>query len=381
MSEAASATRALPPSPRACVVRGRSGAAVGVQLRARAASAARAQARAMLSSRSAAGAASVAAQPQPHARPSPRSLAPPARTSRTAAAAALPAQRAQLARPRSRAAQPTHASSSASSAAVAPATGDVASLKLRLLRVAATSDRGQLHNAFVWGADAYAAERAHAAALVAALEAHPSHGALAPLDPSALDGTWELTYASGQLFRSSPFFLAVSEAFGDSAKSELFFKLHELQVASFGISRYGRVEQSIDSAAGELTSSFTTLLFGLTVLPLIGWGKLLPTFGGRIVSIARVLRAAPSSDAREIRVELEKTRVEQAPGIALMPLLGRFLVGREAPVGAVWRLLPWNGGRAPTCAVRCTFLDGDTRVMRDRDGAFFVYMRCEAEAA
>ena len=183
----------------------------------------------------------------------------------------------------------------------AAASADVGALKLRLLRASAASDRGQLHNAFVWGADAYGPERAAVAALVSALEATQASAAPPPL--SALDGDWELVYASGQLFRSSPFFLAVSEAFGDTAKSELFFRLHELQarpaatpraprpkradaapsgappaqVASFGLSRYGRVEQRVDSAAGVLTSSFTTLLFGLTVVPLIGWGKLLPT--------------------------------------------------------------------------------------------------------
>ncbi len=147
-------------------------------------------------------------------------------------------------------------------------------------------------------------------------------------------------------------------------------------MASFGISRYGRVEQRIDTRAGVVTSSFTTLLFGLTVVPLIGWGKLLPTFGGCVLSYVRVLKA----EGRELRLELERTRVEQAPGIALMPFFGRFLTGRDAPVGAVWRLLPWNRGRAPTCSLQCTFVDADTRVMRDRDGAFFVYMRCEPAA-
>ena len=161
----------------------------------------------------------------------------------------------------------------------------------------------------------------------------------------------------------------------DTSKSELFFRLHELQVASFGLSRYGRVEQRIDSAAGVLTSSFTTLLFGLTVVPLIGWGKLFPTFGGRVVSFARLL---PTGDPRDVQLELEKTRIEEAPGIALMPLIGRFLVGNDAPVGAVWRLLPWNKGRPPACALRCTFIDENLRIMSDRDGAFFVYMRSEA---
>jgi hypothetical protein len=295
-----------------------------------------------------------------------RALSQPARAS--AAAAALPVRcRARPVRPRVLS-QPARASAAA-------AATDVAALKLRLLRVAATSDRGQLHNGYVWGAGAYAAERAEAASLVASLEAAEA-AAAAPLDVRLLDGDWELTYASGQLFRSSPFFLAVAEAFGDSAKSELFFRLHELQVASWGISRYGRVEQRVDAAAGVLTSSFTTLLFGLTVIPLIGWGKLLPSFGGRVVSIARVVRT--DAAARSVQLELERTRVEAAPGVALMPLIGRFLVGRDAPVGAVWRLLPWNRGRAPTCSVRCTFLDEDTRVMRDADGAFFVYVRSTA---
>jgi len=199
----------------------------------------------------------------------------------------------------------------------------------------------------------------------------------------------------------SGFTLALSHALrrADTAKSELFFRLHELQarlfgpcctpgcaglaspypastplqVASFGLSRYGRVEQRIDSASGVLTSSFTTLLFGLTVIPLIGWGKLLPTFGGRVVSFARLL---PTADPRDLQMELEKTRVEQAPGVALMPLIGRFLIGNDAPVGAVWRLLPWNKGRPPACAMRCTFVDENLRIMSDRDGAFFVYVRC-----
>lgn len=46
----------------------------------------------------------------------------------------------------------------------------------------------------------------------------------------AAAGKWELVYASVELFRSSPFFLAIEEAFNDKAKSELFFKLHLLQV-------------------------------------------------------------------------------------------------------------------------------------------------------
>ena len=49
-----------------------------------------------------------------------------------------------------------------------------------------------------------------------------------------LDGEWELVFSTVKhgIFRSSPFFLAVQEAFGNQESSELFFKLHELQVGS-----------------------------------------------------------------------------------------------------------------------------------------------------
>ena len=39
-------------------------------------------------------------------------------------------------------------------------------------------------------------------------------------------------YSSVELFRSSPFFLAIEQAFNDPSKSDLFFKLHLLQVSS-----------------------------------------------------------------------------------------------------------------------------------------------------
>jgi hypothetical protein len=243
----------------------------------------------------------------------------------------------------------------------------VESLKRRLLLIAARSDRGQLHNSLVW-AEAYGHERSEAAETIASLEACYSRSAVADCS-----GDWTLVYSSAPLFVSSPFFLAVADAFADREKSELFFKLHELQVASFGISRYGAVTQSLDSATGRLTSRFTTLLFGLTTLPIIGWWKLLPTFGGVVVSTA-----SASLSADGIELELETTRAEQAEGVPLMPFVGRFLVDRETPVGAVWQLLPWNKGRKAKARLTLSYLDGDFRVMRDALGNSFVYTRSDA---
>ena len=37
-----------------------------------------------------------------------------------------------------------------------------------------------------------------------------------------------------------------------------------------------------------LTSEFDTNIFSLTVIPFLGWGKLLPTFGGCVVTESKV---------------------------------------------------------------------------------------------
>lgn len=277
-----------------------------------------------------------------------------------AAAPGLP-QRLRQRRRRSTVSPRTCAS--AASASASPQTA--AELKLRLLRLSARSDRGQLHNQLVWG-DAYAPERTEVASVVASLEALCPK----PLQEGSCDGDWILEYASAPLFVSSPFFVAVGDALGGESQASLFFKLHELQVASWGLSRYGAVTQTLTD--DRLESRFVTLLFGLTVLPVIGWWKLIPSFGGKVIS---------KSDARleyesgKLELELDFTRTEEAEGIPLLPFLGRFLTGRDAPVGAVWRLLPWNGGRRATAALRVTYCDFDTRIVRDRAGRFFVYGR------
>lgn len=53
-----------------------------------------------------------------------------------------------------------------------------------------------------------------------------------------------------------------------------------LQVGSWGVSTIGEVSQQLDFDTRTLRSDFDTTLFGLTVIPIVGWFKLLPTFGG-----------------------------------------------------------------------------------------------------
>eukprot|EP00957_Ditylum_brightwellii_P109790 8373732-Ditylum_brightwellii.AAC.1 len=79
-----------------------------------------------------------------------------------------------------------------------------------------------------------------------------------------VEGEWELvlTTVKHGIFRSSPFFLAVQEAFSYAEEKEafgedkatLFFKLHELQTCSWGVSKIGRVAQRIDPETSYIYS-------------------------------------------------------------------------------------------------------------------------------
>jgi hypothetical protein len=66
--------------------------------------------------------------------------------------------------------------------------------------------------------------------------------------------------------------------------------------------------------------------------------------------------------------------VQETPGVD-QGLLGKLLMNKWAPVNKVWKLLPWNWGGAPTCSVAVLYVDHDTRVMEDKYGQLFVYVR------
>merc|ERR1719238_718956 len=126
-----------------------------------------------------------------------------------------------------------------------------------------------------------------------------------PTNLAALDGEWELVFTNVAhgIFRSSPFFLAIEEAYrrdGEPDKAQLFFRLHELQTCSWGISKIGRVAQTIDSSAGMLYSEFDTNLLSLTTIPIIGFWKLLPTFGGCVITVS-----SAAYDAANGKIDME----------------------------------------------------------------------------
>ncbi|EKX54277.1 hypothetical protein GUITHDRAFT_159119 [Guillardia theta CCMP2712] len=257
-------------------------------------------------------------------------------------------------------------------------------VKRDILQIAAATDRGQRLNQLV--APVYQESRGKIAKLIDELTKNECE-----ISEKTLSGEWELVYSDVELFRSSPFFLAIEQALDTSPgiptlgkwlgitdptkKSAMFFKLHQLQVMSWGASTVGRVSQNLDFEKQELESAFDTIIFGLTVIPIIGWFKLLPTFGGRVVTLADKLQLEGST----LTMELQKTEVRTCPGVNRLPLFADFFMDRWYPVNSVWKLLPWNGGpfngRAPSCKMEVVYVDQDLRVSRDLSGAHFVYTR------
>jgi len=241
-----------------------------------------------------------------------------------------------------------------------------AALKARILHFGAVLDRGQGYNPTSGRQyeDRMASAVAAVDALCAADSPPPTHESLA--------GDWELIFSSVKhgIFRSSPFFLAIEEAYrsvGAPEKAELFFKLHELQTCSWGVSKIGRVGQTFDADAKMMYSEFDTQIFALTVIPFLGWGKLLPTFGGRVVTASSY-----ALDGRDVGVEVDYTTAKPVDGLAG---LGEWIWKLRVPVGAVWKLLPWNRGRPPTATLAISYIDDDFRVVKDAGGEYFVYAR------
>jgi len=234
--------------------------------------------------------------------------------------------------------------------------------KMSLLKLAASADRGQAYNPTSGG---YYKERVEVGGDL--IQELISHGSTLPTSLSAMDGEWELVFSTVEhgIFRSSPFFMAVQEAYNNREESDLFFKLHDLQVNSWGASKIGRVAQYINSTEGLLYSEVDTSLLSLTSVPVVGFWKLLPTFGGCFATTATVELA----DDR-LEMEVQSTEAKEVPG--LQPGLG---FGPKVPVNEIWQTLPWNNGRRPTCSVTLKYLDEDMRIVEDRDGEYFVYTR------
>ena len=185
-----------------------------------------------------------------------------------------------------------------------------------------------------------------------------------------LNGEWELIFSDVELFRSSPFFLAIEKALDNKKRSDLFFKLHQLQVCSFGLSTIGKITQNINFDNKEFISTFDTTIFGLTTIPIFGWFKLLPTFGGRVITLADDL----ALNKNILKMTLQKTKVSEVEGLERIPLFSDLLMDRWYQVKTIWEKLPWNINK-PSLEIFIKYLDENMRIMEDMYGSIFVYVR------
>jgi len=240
---------------------------------------------------------------------------------------------------------------------------EINEIKKKIFQIAAISDRGQRLNKLI--APLYQEKSKEMELLIKDLEKENTE-----ITEEKLSGEWELIYSTVELFRSSPFFLAIEKALNDEFKSNLFFKLHQLQVGSFGLSTIGRIAQNIDFEKKEFISTFDTIIFGLTTIPILGWFKLLPTFGGRVITLADELVLKDNL----LKMNLKKTKVSKVEGLNKIPLLSKLLMDRWYPVREVWEKLPWNK-ESPSCNVSVIYLDKEFRVMKDIYGSTFIYIR------
>ena len=240
---------------------------------------------------------------------------------------------------------------------------DIYEVKKKRYQISAITDRGQRLNPFV--SPMYQEKLKEMEELVNDLEKQNSE-----ISEEKLSGEWELIYSTVELFRSSPFFLAIEKALNDESKSNLFFKLHQLQVGSFGLSTIGRIAQNIDFEKKEFISTFDTIIFCLTTIPIFGWFKLLPTFGGRVITLADELNLNDNI----LQMNLRKTKVSKVEGLNKIPIFSKLLMDRWYPVKEVWEKLPWNK-ESPSCEVSVIYLDEEIRIMKDIYGSIFIYIR------
>lgn len=252
---------------------------------------------------------------------------------------------------------------------------DVVAIQNSILRVAASTDRGQY---------ATLSQKENVAAFVKTLESNkPKHIADTFSNgstlPSYLTGTWELTYSTNQLFRSSPFFLAGRSTCKSQEEVDQYNWFCEMHRAALAISTIGIVRQVI-SRDGKLTNEFEvkvgTVPFISDFLPMFKYSGGLPlTIDGAIVSTAD---ATPVSDENKDDWELYMDTVEIKG--SNIPFLRSILDADNTKLKSrdLSKILEDSLGDAyetPRPLLRTTYVDETLRIVRDMDDNIFVYSK------
>ena len=239
---------------------------------------------------------------------------------------------------------------------------DVTATQNSLLRIAASTDRGQY---------ASSTQKEEASQLLSELESsykpESSEDAISP----SLTGTWSLLYSNTQLFRSSPFFLAarsVCKTSDEVKQFEWFCNMHRVALA---ISTIGEVRQVI-SKEGRMVNEFEVKAGAVPFLsdftPFRYSGGLPVTIDGAIVSSADVTE---TDGEWEIFMDTVEIKGSNIPGLrSILDMDNSKLKSRDLS-----QVLEDNidSYEAPRPVLKTTFVDEGMRVVRDEDGNVFVY--------
>jgi hypothetical protein len=258
---------------------------------------------------------------------------------------------------------------------------DIASVQNSMLRIAASTDRGQ-------NADAVQKERAsrHIASLEKSNNAperrrrYPPPSSADVVIPPHLAGTWELLYSNTQLFRSSPFFLAGRSTCKTPEQARQYDWFCDMHRAALAISTIGTVRQII-SRNGRLVNEFEVRVgavpFLSDFLPGLRYSGGLPfTIDGAIVSTAD---AAPSSSSDNNAAEWELYMDTVEIKGSNVPFLRNLLDSENVALRSrdLSKVLKDNvdGYDVPRPVLRTTYVDDGMRIVRDVDDNVFVYGR------
>lgn len=166
-------------------------------------------------------------------------------------------------------------------------------------------------------------------------------------------GRWELVFTDGQLFQSSPFFLALRQLFSseDGEKANHAFSLHRAATST------GQIERVVQIITEEEVISEVGLRVGL--LPGIPFAV-----EGTVVSKA----SYESFGKFSMRLRLKDTAVVRSN----LPYVGNLVEDISLPTGSILSGIKRDASEATLVTY---FLDESLRITRNSDDVVFVYSR------